>query len=212
MKKLLAIIIAISCMLCVFSCDNSSDSGDDGKTNAPQIPVSEGGTSFSEFVSAAGAMSSVKTSVVKTKFISPNKGVLESKFEISYNTDGSSTVTITKQRYGNIGEDRIVTEAPFTVECDKNGNYQIDGTTAGNVIASGAYAINLDQYKLYDARIEGNVLYATVFSSDTATVLGVEIAATVSVSIVVQNGKIASLSAVYLKNGETVDIKCEYGF
>ncbi len=212
MKKLLAIIIAISCMLCVFSCDNSSGSGDDGKTNAPQIPVSEGGISFAEFVSAAGAMSSVKTSVVKTKFTSPNKGTLESKFEISYNTDGSSTVTITNQRYGNIGEGFIVTEAPFTVECDKNGNYQIDGTPAGNVIANGAYAINLDQYKLYNARIEGNALYATVFSSDTAAVLGAEIAATVSISLVVQNGKIATLSASYVKNGDTVEVKCEYGF
>lgn len=216
MKKLLAMIIALSCILCVFSCDNSG--GDEGgnnngnTTNAPEIPVSEGGTSFAEFVSATAAMSSIKTSVVKVKFISTNKGELESQFAISYNTDGSSTVTITKQRYGSIGEDYIVTEGPFTVECDKNGNYELDGVLTGNVIANGAYVLNLDQYKLYDARIEGNALYATVFSSDTADVLGVEIAATVSISVVVQNGKIATLSAEYVKNGEKVQVKCEYGF
>lgn len=217
MKKLLAIILALSCILCVFSCDSGNNGDDDnggGTTLAPEIPVSQGGVSFSEFVSAVAAMSSVKTSVVNTTFKTEGKGELESVFEIAYNTDGSSTVEITRDRYGNLsaGEDFKVTEGPFTVECDKNGNYEIDGVLAGNVIASGAYSLNLDQYKLVDARIEGNVLYATVFSSDTAAVLGVEIAATVSLAVVVQNGKIASLSAEYVKNGDTVKVRCSYGF
>ena len=220
MKKLLAMLLVLSSIFCIFSCNNgnTNDDGDDNQgnnhTNAPEIPVSEGGVSFAEFVAALSSMSSVKTSSVKTTFISEGKGQLESVFNIAYNSDGSATVEFTKDRYGDLSadEDMIVTEGPFVAQCDKNGNYTLDGELAGNVIASGAYALNLDQYKLNDARIEGNVLYATVFSTDTEAVLGVKIAATVSISVVVQSGKIASLSAEYTKDDNQVKVKCDYGF
>lgn len=219
MKKFLAMLLVLSSIFCIFSCNNNNNDGGNegnngGGTNAPEIPVSDGGVSFSEFVAALSAMSSIKTSSVKTTFISEGKGQLVSEFDISYNADGSATVEFTKQRYGdlNADEDMVVTEGPFVVDCDKNGNYTLNGELAGNVIANGAYLLNLDQYKLNNARIEGNALYATVFSTDTKAVLGVEIAATVSISVVVQGGKISSLSAEYVKNGDLVKVSCEYGF
>ena len=156
MKKLLAMIVALSCIFCIFSCNNTG--GDDNNTtNAPNIPVSEGGVSFAEFVSAVEAMASVKTSSIKTAYTTDGKGTLNSVFDIAYNTDGSASVEFTTERYGSIAneEDFIVSEGPFVVECDKNGNYSLDDVASGNVIASGAYRLNLDQYKLYDARIEG---------------------------------------------------------
>ena len=208
MKKLIAMIIALSCILCVFSCDMSS-----GGTHAPQIPEANGGVSFAEFVSAVAGMSSVKTSVIKTTFISPGKGELNSVFNITYNADGSSVIVYTSQRFGDVEaeEDYIVTDGPFTVECDANGNYTVGGDVY-NVIASGAYSLNLDSNKLYDSRIEGNVLYTTVFSTDTQAVLGVAIPATVALSVVINNGKVSSVSADYVKNGNYVKVKCEYGF
>ncbi len=212
MKKLLAMIVALSCIFCIFSCNSTDDDGN--KTNAPSIPVSEGGVSFAEFVSAVEGMSSVKTSSIKTSYTTEGKGTLESVFSIAYNTDGSASMEFTTERYGSLAndEDFIVTEGPFVVECDKNGNYSLDGVASGNVMASGAYRLNLDQYKLYDARIEGNVLYATVFSTDTADVLGTQIVATVSLSVVINGGKITALSADYIINGSWVSVKCEYGF
>lgn len=207
MKKLLAMIIALSCVFCVVSCD------DGGGNPPPQIPVFDGGVSFSEFVKAAGQMNSVKTSSIETKAGNANSGELVSLLEITYAEDGSSVVEYSIDRYGNpdLDEDFIVTESG-SVSCDANGNYDGGTELVGSVIANGAYALNLDEYKLNDAKIEGNMLYAKVFSMDTQAVLGVEIKATVSVVVVITDGNITTLSAEYTKDGNHVSVKCQYEF
>ncbi|MBO7196136.1 MAG: hypothetical protein J6V80_02260 [Clostridia bacterium] len=202
MKKLLALLVIISCLLLSVSCTPTT----------PEIPVSEGGVSFAEFVSAATATSSPKASVIETERQS-DKGTLTAKIEISYNTDGSSVIEYTYDRFGSIslGEDFIVTESE-TVSCDKNGNYSDGGAFTGNVIASGAYSLNLVESKLRDARIEGNILYATVFSYDTAAVLGVNLGTTVLITVTVNNGKIDLVSATYNKGADKISVECEYAY
>ena len=206
MKKLLAMIIALSCVFCVVSCDN-------GSNPPPQIPVSGGGASFSEFADAAGQMNSAKAARIETKVGNAGDGELVSLLEITYAEDGSSVIEYSIDRYGNadLNEDFIVTESG-NVSCGADGSYNGGDDLVGTVIASGSFALNLDEYKLNDAKIEGNMLYARVFSMDTEAVLGVDIAATVSIVVVITDGKITTLSAEYVKNAKQVSVKCQYEF
>ena len=91
-------------------------------------------------------------------------------------------------------------------------NYSDGGELAGNVVASGAFALNLDEYKLNDARIEGNILYATVFSGDTQSVLGINLAATTLIAVTIVDGKISTVSASYKKGGADIDVRCQYEY
>ena len=207
MKKLIAMLIALSCVFCTVSCDNN------GGTKPPSIPTSDGGASFSEFVKAASEMNAVKTASIETTLENATKGELVSLLNITYQDDGSSVVEYSIDRYGDLSANEEFIETDIgRVECDANGNYVGANDTVGNVIANGAFALNLDEYKLNDAKIEGNMLYAKVFSDDTAAVLGVNIKATVSIIVVIADGKITALSAEYEKDGNRVNVKCQYGF
>ena len=138
-------------------------------------------------------------------------GTLKTVLEIDYNDDGSFVIEYEKDRFGNItlGEEFKVTETG-AVECDKDGNYSDGGALVGNAIVSNAFSLNLDAKKLNDAKIEGNVLYATVFSNDTGAVLGVDLGATAIVAIIINNGNITSISASFMSDGDPVDVKCDY--
>ena len=206
MKKLLAVLIAVSCLFCIISCDQTQ--GD-----TPDIPVSEGGVSFSEFVKAAADTASPESSVVTTKLES-SYGTLKSVLSIEYAADGSSVIVYNGQRYGSLalGEAYIVDEDPITVTCDKDGNYSDGGELVGNVVASGAFALNLVEGKLRDAKIEGSILYATVFSADTAAVLGVNLGATVTIAVAIKDGKIGSVSVSYRDGTDKINVECEYGY
>lgn len=208
MKKLIALFIAISCLFCVVSCND----GGDNPPSAPEIPVSEGGISFSEFVKATAATAAPASAVISTSREN-DYGTLEAVLNITYAQDGSLVIEYERERYGSIvaGEDNIVTETG-RVTCDKNGNYSDGGELAGNVVASGAFALNLDEYKLNDARIEGNILYATVFSADTEAVLGINLAATTLIAVTIVDGKISTVSARYTKGGADIDVRCDYGY
>ena len=202
MKKLLALTVLLCSIFCVFSCNT-------GNNTPARIPVADGGVSFSEFVKAAANNSAVKTAEITTTEVS-SYGELTATLDITYSTDGSSVIEYSIDRYGSDDEAYIVTDEGV-VECDKNGNYTADGNV-NNVIAGNSFALNLDEYKLNDARIEGSVLYAKVFSADTEAVLGVKINATVTVAIVINSGKIISVSAEYILGGKEISVECEYGF
>ena len=113
MKKLLALLVVISSLFCIFSCTQPA------APTVPEIPVSEGGVSFSEFVKATAATQAPKSAVVSTKREN-EKGELNAVLNIAYNADGSFVIEYEKERYGSIlnGEDDIVTETG-TVSCDK---------------------------------------------------------------------------------------------
>ena len=206
MKKLLAILIALSCLVLAVSCSQTPT------TNPPEIPVSEGGISFSEFVRAATNTAKLTASQIKISRTS-DVGTLETVLKTEFNTDGSFVIEYERERFGKIseGEGFKVTESGV-VECDKNGNYSDGGEFAGNVIASNAFALNLDEYKLNDAKVEGNILYATVFSADTSAVLGVNLGATALIAITINGGNITTASVSFMSGGDTVDIKCEYNY
>ena len=207
MKKLLAMLIALTCAFFTFSCN------EDGGKTLPPIPVSDNGVSFSEFVSAVDAMGAVKSATIETTVKNELKGELVSALDITYAADGSSVIEYSIDRYNDdlsSGGGFIITDTG-AVSCDKNGAYSAPDFV-GSVIANGAYALNLDQYKLNNARIEGSILYAEIFSMDTLAVLGVKIDATVSVAIVIADGNIVALSADYVKSGNQVSVRCSYGF
>ena len=203
MKKLIAALITVSCLLLIVSCSQTPD-------NTPKIPVSEGGVSFAEFVKAAGGTASPASAIINTKSES-DLGVLNAQLVITYAADGSSEIEYVKDRYGKIsaGEDLIVTEAG-SVSCDANGNYSDGGEFVGNAVASGAYSLNLVESKLRDAKIEGNILYATIFSYETQAVLGINLGATTLVAITIKDGKIGSVSASYFSGTNKINVECEY--
>lgn len=207
MKKLLSILIALSCLVLAVSCGDTSST-----KKPPEIPVSEGGVSFSEFVRAATNTAELTASQIKISRTS-DVGTLEAVLKTEYNTDGSFVIEYERERFGKIadGEGFKVTEAG-AVECDKSGNYSDGGELVGNVIVSNAFALNLDEYKLNDAKIEGNILYATVFSADTSAVLGVDLGATALIAITISGGNITAASVSFMSDGSTVDVKCEYSY
>lgn len=195
MKKLLIILLALTCAFAMFSCAEKSD------------------VSVKDFTAAADATSPKSVSVNVTAELP--LGTLTASYNTEFAEDGSFTVAYSYDKFNSLGEgdsDSVTSTVSGTVSCDKNGTYS-DAAIASKIPETAkAVKFNLDTKKM-TAKIsaDGNVLTATVTADNTEYVLGYNYGADVTFVMAKAEGKIISLVLTYTSETTgTVTVICNY--
>lgn len=202
MKKLLSIILLLSCLLCVCSCDPVNDVKDKITGDSSDTEV-DAFTKFENAIAAASA-SAVEIEVVTFTAL----GELKSEYEVVYNADGSAVINYSYQRFYEFGEgpdDEVIKTVTGTVYRDKNGNFsETNGVDVSAVTAAGAYDISAFKSTavINDA---GDVLTVTVPKANTQGTFGSEFASDVQFEMILIGDKLASMTLTY--NGGSISYK-----
>lgn len=196
MKKIFALLLILACAFSIVSCNN----GNSGDNETPAANDS----GLSVFLGAISNEAPKTAKIVTTETFGEDK--LTTEINVTYNADGSFEIAYTTQRFGEIGEDYIVT-VPGAASCDKDGNFTALGEN-GNVVAESIYTLVLEESKLQDAKIEKNTLSAKIYTKDTKAVLGWDLTANADIAVAVSNGKIVTFRVSY----NNVVTTCEYTY
>ena len=153
MKKIISIVLVLTCLLALASCDLFG-----GSNGAFQTAIDN--TNPKDIIVDA----SVETEL----------GDLTSSFEIHFNDDGSAVIEYTTEKFNKIGEGdgELKSTIAGTITKAADGTYSGD-TEAVDVsgIVAGA-KIDVSAMKDYTVNEAGDVLTANVAAADTAAVLG----------------------------------------
>ena len=191
MKKILAIVLALACVFGMMSCG-----GD---------PLIAG---FKTAISATNP-TSVK---IDTK-LETTLGDFVGEFNATYAEDGSATITYSYEKPNDPtaeGVTDLVSTVTGTVELSADGTYSDGGTLVGTVAGAGGYKLNLDESKMKNVEVNGNVLTATVEAANTEKVLGVSIAFDVEMTLTKGESGIVSLALAYTTTEGPATIVCTY--
>ena len=202
MKKILSIILLLSCLLCVCSC-NTVDKVKDKITGDDDVEEVDAFTKFENAIAAASA-SAVEIDVVTVTAL----GELKAEYEVIYNADGSAVINYSYERFYELGEgpaDEIIETVTGTIYRDKNGNFsETNGVDASAVTAAGAFDIS--SFKSSAVINEaGDVLTVTVPKANTQSVFGSEFASDVQLEMILVSEKLASMTLTY--NGGSISYK-----
>ena len=204
MKKIRALILVISCVFTFASCkliNKITGKGDDTVVNAADI------TPIQEKID-----SSVPETATVTVSYKSSLGVLNSEYIVTYNTDGSASVSYTYEKFNAIGES---TDAKSQLK----GETVISATGELATPAEGIAAvealtfdINLDASKLYSATVTAGILNAVVKAENTLAVLGVDLGVDANLVIAVGSLGVGSVSISYVTEEGTVEIISTYTY
>ena len=207
MKRFIALLLSLVCAFALFSCNNGGDGGDDTPGGENKEPtVAEKIAPYTAAINAANpTAATVNVTYVTDEY------TLTSELNASYKDDGTAEITGEVDRLGKIaeGESFIVT-TPVTVTVGADGTITSGEESLGTAAAAAAIKLNLDPAKLVDVRVESCVLFAKVYTADTASVLGAALGSTANISVTIANGKVASFTVEYLDGDNTVTVACSY--
>ena len=190
MKKLLIILLALTCAFALFSC------GDDG------VSVEE----FKKAINATNPTEIEVTIVQETA-----NGNLAAEMTTTFAEDGSFVIVGFYERFTGASSLEDKESIPINVSCNASGSYSDGGDFAGSNPASTGAKLNLGAKKLQPTISEdGKVLTVTVGAANTKAVLGVEYAQDVVLVITINDGKVISYTMSYTNEFGAVSVVCTY--
>lgn len=197
MKKIIALLLMLTCAFAMFAC------GDDEPTEEELAYQA----TIAEYTKAAFTAPTALTVKVST---GSAFGTLNSEYKSSYSTDGTATIEYAVDKINGLDSAEEKSTITGTITLDAAGNYS-DGNFAGaNPLASGV-KLNLASDKVaFNAT--SALLSGTVASADTEAVLGVAIAADVTLTVTKADGKITSVALAYVLDGNAVTALCTYAY
>ena len=205
MKKILALILVVSCVFSLGSCKLVKKIfGKDDETpvvNATDI------TPIQEKIDASVPETATVTVNFKTAL-----GELNSKYIVTYNTDGSATVNYTYEKFNAVGEaDTAKTQLEGETVISATGELStpVQGIAAVEALT---FDINLDPTKIYSATVTSGILNAVVKAENTLAVLGVELGVDVNLVVTVGALGISSVAISYVTEDGTVEIISTYTY
>ena len=178
MKKILSILLLLSCVVCVCSCQLlDSITGKEDKVSLE---------TFTTAISASNSSNVVVDVVTKTAI-----GDLKAQYSVCYNADGSATINYSYEKFNEIGEgnsDETVSKVEGVMYRDESGNYS-ESTGVDTSKVTAAAAINLDAVK--DSVVinaAGDVLTVSVPAAKTAEVFGADFGEEVKLTLTYASG------------------------
>jgi hypothetical protein len=139
-------------------------------------------------------------------------GELNSTYVVTYNTDGTATVSYTYEKFNAIGEGKNVKDS-LTGETVIGANGELT-TPAEGIAAVEAltFDINLDAAKLASVEVTAGVLTATVKAANTASVLGVDLGVDASVVVSTNASVVEFIAISYVSAAGPVEITAMYTY
>lgn len=190
MKKILSLILVITCFGLLMSCDMLSSITSGGNGGAKGIDA---------FVTAI-ENTNPKNITVDIE-VETSLGELTSKYTVNYNDDGSAVITYTAEKFNAIGEgaeDELKSTVTGTVT--KNADGTFTGDTNGVDVSGVTAGFKLDVKKMKDTATineTNTVLTATVAAADTEAVLGTAYDKDVTVVIAIENGVVELIDLTF---------------
>ncbi len=193
MRKIIAFVLAIACVLALASCGGSNPD------------------SLDTYTAAIEASTPIKTIIETEHTNTALKVTLKGEYTIEYAEDGTATVDYKYEELNEALEaDEFIKVVEGEVNIDKDG--QASGDVSTGVTKAAAIKLTLDEDKM-EYTIERGILSATVKAVNTKAVLGVEIASDVKLTMTVSDsGKIGTVSIIYNTEDGTDKVTCMYEY
>ena len=222
MKKILALILLVSCILTLCSCgllnnkknNNNADNGSNntqtgGNTSGNNTPNVDTAT-VAAIQSKIDASKPVAADITVTL-----KAVLDelnSEYNVTYNEDGTATVVYTYEKFNSFDEDSDEYKSTYTGTVIVGA----DGTLTGDVdnasVEALTFDINLDVAKLATVEVVSGVLTATIKAANTASVLGVNLGSDASVVVSTNASSVVFIAISYNSVAGPVEIIATYNY
>ena len=207
MKKILALILVVSCVFALGSCKLVGKIfGKDVNEETPTLTDAD----------IAPIQAKIDASVPETADVTVNfkstLGTLESAYLVTYNTDGSATVNYTYEKFNQIGEGKdLITAVSGETTIGANGEL----TNAPEGIAAVealTFDIALDASKLHSATVTSGILNAVVKAENTLAILGVNLGVDAKIVISIGTLGVSSIAISYTTDNGTVEIISTYTY
>ena len=190
MKKILALILVLTCAFTLFAC------GDDEVTAVYSEEAAE-------FITAFGATEITSLNVTVTTEIAD--GTLTATYTTVYNDDGTTSITYSIETIPGIDSAEDLVVLTGTVTSDAQGNYS-DGGEIAAMLGAKNPTFDYDSNKITTFEVDGNVLAVTVPAADTQAVIGYAIESDALVTVTKADGQITSVTLSYTG----VSVVCQY--
>ena len=204
MKKIIALLLALVCVISLAAC------GEDEPAGGAELDA------FTAAVAAADPNGArIETSVSSDTF-----GVtLAGEYDVTYNEDGSATVAYTYEQLRLIADDttsadgikETLTGAATVAADGKVTVVEGNGTIGAQITAVAGIKLNLDGSKMTYS-VSSGMLSATVKAENTASVLGTAIASDVNLVVTVANGSVSAITLSYSTQDGAAEIVCLYNY
>lgn len=191
MKKLLIVLLALTCAFTMFSCGNSASLGD-----------------FKE------AIDNTNPTAIDVQITSDTAlGTLAASFKTTFAEDGSFVIDGAYERFNASTEGKaedVKSVVPVKITCDKSGNYSDGGAFSGSNPAATGKKLVINKKMGASISKDGNVLTATVKADKTEDIFGIAYASDVTLVITRNEGKIISYTMEYATDYGYDRIICNY--
>lgn len=202
MKKIVAFLLMICCVLALAACDDPSDDNND------KVDYSQAISDMQTVIDASAPAVADITVVLKSSL-----GDLNGSYNVVYNEDGTATVTYSYEKFNSFedisGELKSTYTGTTTVAADGTVTDSLGGTASVEAIT---FDVQLDESKLGSVVAGAAALNAKVKAADTKAVLGVEIG--YDVDLVISSGKlgVTSVAISYDSASGPVEIVAVYTY
>ena len=209
MKKIIALLLVVGCMLAFASCNLLPGSGDngDGNDNVVDVDNSEAIAALQAAIDAS-APDIADISVV----LNSELGKLNGEYDVTYNDDGSATVIYSYELFNKPGEGdgfKSTYTGETTVSPDGTVADALGGTASVEAVT---FDITLDESKLTNVIVSQNSISAKVAKANTLAVLGVALDSDAEFVISVGKNGVASVAISYVSGSGVVDIRSTYTY
>lgn len=210
MKKILALILVISCVFALGSCKlvKKITGKDENKDQTPSIDTN----------ALAGIQAKIDASVPETAHVTvaftSSLGKLNSEYNVTYLTDGTATVTYSYEKFntataGSPDNFKEVLTGETAVLADGTLTSAPEGIASVEALT---FDINLDSSKLYSATVTSGMLTATVKAENTAAVLGVDLGVDADIIITTGSLGVTSVAIHYVSASGPIEIVATYTY
>ena len=203
MKKIIAFLLVICCVLALAACDGGNKTPDNEVDNSQAI---------SDLQTALDASAPVTAEI--TVVLKSSLGDLNGYYDIAFNEDGTATVSYSYEKFNSFEEAgsselKSTYTGTTTVAADGTVTDSLGGVASVEAIS---FNIQLDESKLSSVTAGAGAISAKVKAADTKAILGVEIG--YDVDLVISSGKlgVTSVAISYESASGPVEIVAVYTY
>ncbi len=203
MKKIIALILAVGCMLALVSCNRNKQDDNGPTVDAAAVAAMQ------EKLNASEPCATDITVKLTTEL-----GALNSKYNVVYNEDDTATVKYFYEKFNSFDENDIKEakssfEGIVTVGADGSVTDEVGGTA---FVESISFNIKLDPAKLSYSESAPGTLKVGVAAANTVAVLGVDLGADVEMVISAGADGVYSIAITYTSVSGVVELVSTYTY
>ena len=199
MKKIIALILAIGCILSLASCHLITGNTPDEPDDSASIPE------IQSKVDASAPQGADITVTFKTAL-----GDLNGAYDVLYNEDGTATVAYSYEKFNTLGEGSTELKSTYTGTVTVAADGAVSGDLGAEGLSAVSFELKLDESKLSGVAINAGVLNATVKAEHTEAVLGVALGYDVQLIVATGTTGVTSMTVSYTTANGEVEIVTVY--